>query len=314
MWDDTEAGIFTELGPKGEMIELVRNREIISRVGATNITLPPNGYLPFPKQTGAATGYWVGEAEAITASSQTTGRLELRARKAAALTTLPNELLRFGTPSVEAFVRSDLAAVLSLLLDTAALEGAGTATTPLGLINHSGIISHSTTQKTGANGDTFEPETPSGMIADIEEQNHDPNRDGGAFIMRPKMWQNIQHRRADTITSGDQNGQWLFAINRENIANGAASMLEGYPVYRSTQVSNTRSKGSASDLTYVAFGVWRHMLIGRIGILEFAMATQGDTTFNQDQTKLRAIQHVDVGLRYEDAFAWVDTVDMDLPA
>jgi len=151
------------------------------------------------------------------------------------------------------------------------------------------------------------------MIADIEELNHDPSRDGFSYVMRPRMWQNLISRRADTIASGDQNGQFLFAVNREDITRGMPTSLNGYPIIRSTQVSTTRAKGSRTDLSYVLGGVWKHMLVGRIGVMEFAVATQGDTTFNQDQTKLRAIQFIDIGLRYENAFVLADNIDTNLP-
>lgn len=315
IYDDLEGGVFTDSGNMGEMIELVRNMEVMTQVGATNVTLPTNGTISFPKQTGAATGYWVGEGAAITASNQTTGRLDLVAKKAAAMTTLPNELVRFGSPDAEAFVRADIARVLALLVDLACLEGAGTTTQPRGIIKHSGIVTHSSSVTAATDGDTLNPETPASMIADVEENNHDPERDGFTWVMRAKMWKNIRLRRAGSgYAADDGNGEWLFDVNRGDISNGAPERLEGYKVVKSSQVSAAREKGSSSDLTYVLGGIFKHLLIARAGVLEFATSTQGDTAFANDQTKLRAIQHVDCGLRHENAFVWCDNIDMDLPA
>lgn len=314
MFDDSAMGIFTEAGPHGEFITLIRNREALSRLGATSVMLPPNGYLPFGKQTGGGTAYWVGERATITPSEQTTGRKEMRARKLACITTLPNELLRFASVDSEAFVRADMAAVMSLKADLAGLEGTGSTTQPKGILNYSGIVTHTASMTLATDGNTFEPRTATQMQVELEERNHDPEMDGGAYLMRSKMWGNIVERRSSAHTAGTFDGPFLFPTNRDDVSKGAAPRLRGYPVVRSSQVSNTRDKGSATDLSYVLFGIWKHLLIGRIGVMEFAQTNSSDTNFTQDLTSLRCIQFIDYGLRYEDAFVLCDDIDMDLPA
>lgn len=313
IFSDANLGIFTDDGLAGEIIELVRKAEVFSRLGVREMTLPPNGEITIARQTGAVTGYWTGESSAITASEPTTGSLVLRAKKAAALVLLPNEIFRFATPDMEAFVRGDMAIVLALLGDLAGLEGTGGTTQPLGIINHTGVTTH-VAGTVAANGNTFEPYDPGAMIAAVEELNHDVDGRGWGWVMRGKMWRNLTNRRAAAITAGDQDGNFLFAVNREDITKGVPGALEGYSVVKSSQVSNTRTKGSGTDLTYVLGGIPDEAIIARIGVLEFAVATQGDTTFNQDQTKLRAIEHMDFGLRHQDAWVYTDTIDIDLPA
>lgn len=313
IFDDSAGGVFTSPGPHGDFIELIRANEVLSRAGATSVTLPPNGYLPFMKGTGSTTGYWLGESEAITPSEPSTSRMELRAKKAAALVDLPNELMRFGGSAVEAWIRADLARTLGLLVDTAGLEGVGSTNEPKGLINYAGIVDH-TAGTVAADGNTFEPEDPAGMLSDVEEQDHDPERDGFTWVMRPKMWNKILNRRAAAHTVNVEDGNWLFPVNRDAIQNGLPGALLGHPVVKSTQVSNTRTKGSGTDLSYVLGGIFRHLIIGRVGVLEFAMTTEGANRFDKYQTGIRAIQFVDTGVRYEDAFVLCDTIDMDLPA
>ena len=60
--------------------------------------------------------------------------------------------------------------------------------------------------------------------------------------------------------------------------------------------------GSGTNLYQTLCGVFAHWMIGRVGVAEFATSTQGDTPFQNDQTWLRVIQHMDAGPRYEDAF------------
>ncbi len=319
-FDETGMGVFLE-NNIGSLIEQIKAVEVLSKIGATTITLPENGFLKFPRQTGAVTSYWVGEKSTITASEPTTGSLELRAKKCAAICVLPSELLRYGGPAVEAFVRADLASELALAVDLAGLEGAGTTTEPKGVLNYANIITH-TAGTVATDGNTFQPEDPSRMLAEIEEANFDPDREGFAWLMRGKMWRNILNRRSGALDTSDNLvegvGQWLFDVNRADISAGQPSMLLGHPVVRSSQVSNTRAKGSATDLSYILGIVGKHLLIGRVGILEILSSNSGTVNgsnlFETDQVALRAIQHVDVGLRHENAVVFCDTLDMGLPA
>lgn len=318
IYDDTGLGNF--LGPtsRGEMIELVRNREALSRAGATQFTLPPNGRIRFDRQTGATSATWIGEVPSdqtsptIATSEVTTGTLDLIAKKLAVIVKLPNDLLRFATMELEAFIRRDLARTFALEFDLKGLEGLPNGINPKGIIHYANILTRAAGTE-ATNGDTFEPEDVNLMLSDVEEANHDPEQ-GFSFLMRPKMWANITNRRAAAHTAGTYDGAWLFPVNRDNMNVGVAPALSGHQVVKSTQISNTRSKGSSSDLTYVLGGIFSHLLIGRAGVLEFSRSVEGDTPFQTDQTWLRAIQHMDSGPRYEKAFVFVDDVDMDLPA
>ena len=302
-YDDTGGGVMLGSITQGEMIDLIRAREIMTRAGAREITLPPNGRIQFPRHTGASTAYWVGEKQSITESEPTTGDLSLIAKKLAALVKLPNELLRFTTPSIEAFIRGDMAKSIALKADQSALEGAGSTLRPGGLLDTTGVLSH-TASTVATNGNTFEPEDPALMVSRIEQQDHDTA--GFAWIMRPEMWWDILNTREDAVASGDGKGAFLFSTNRDDVSTGAPGRLLGHPVITSTQVSATRTKGSGTDLSYIMGGTFNEFLIGRIGVMEFATSQQGDTPFTTDQTWVRAIQHMDFAARYPDAFVYSD--------
>jgi len=311
--DDTGLGVF--LGPTqmGEMIDLLRAKEVFSRAGATQITLPPNGRIKFSKQTGSVTAGWIGEtagnetSPSMSHSEPSTGSLNMQAKKLYVLTKLPNELLRFGNSSVEAFLRNDMAISAALKLDSTSLDGVGSGDAPTGLLNYSGVLTRDA-GTLAANGNTLEPEDLQLMISDLEQQNHDPESEGLTFVMRPELHAQIMNRRASIYdgSSTSEVGQFLFRANRDDIARGMPSMINGYPSLKSTQVSKTRTKGSGTDLTYLLAGIFRHWIIARSGVAEFATTDSGDTAFTTDQTWMRMIQHVDVGPRYEDAFVYVD--------
>lgn len=310
-FDDTGLGIL--LGPTqhGDLIDLLRAREVFGRAGATQMALPPNGRLRFPKAAGATTAYWLNEVPSdastptITASEPSTGHLELIAKKLGVLTKLPNELLRFANPTVEAFVRNDMTRVMALAADLSMLEGAANGNRIKGLINYANIKSRNA-GTLATDGNTLEPDDLGKMMSDVEQANHDIESQGWTWVMRPELNEQILNRRADAVSAADEKGAFLYPVNRGDVEAGRPTRLRGYQIVRSTQVSNTRTKGSGTDLTYLLGGIFAHWLVGRVGVMEFTTSTQGDTPFTTDQTWVKAIQHIDAGPRYETAFAFID--------
>jgi HK97 family phage major capsid protein len=297
----------------GELIELLRNKEALVNAGARVIPLPPQGRLKFPRQTSPSSTYWVGENAGITESTIGTGEVTLQAKKLAVLIKAPNELIRFASPAAEALLRDDMTKSLALGLDLAGLEGSGTDTRPRGVLNYPNINRLNSSQQTTTGGDYVKAEDIYRMIAIIEEN----NAEFEAFIMRPKTLYKYYQLRADAIGQGDRSGMFLLNLIRE-AGDGTKPMLGGYPVVKSTQVSQVQSKvlpsgnSTPNNLTYVTFGMWSDMLIGMFGAIEFAATTQGDTSFTNDQTWVRGILSADIQLRHENAFGTIQFLDTSL--
>ena len=302
-WASDPAGALVANAPLGELIELIRAKSVLDQAGATEIRLPPNGKIDFPRHTSGLTAAWVGENAAISASEMGTDTLSLTAKKLAGLVKLPNELIRYATPSIEAFVRNDLATTLALKADRTMLDGNASSTAPGGIITTSGINAVAATT-VATNGNTFGPADPGRMAAAVLDDDFDTS--SAAFLMRPELFVGLYNSRAAAVSSADGEGSFLFETNRGQIENGLPPRLFGHPVYASTQVNNVRAKGSGDDLTYVLFGVFSEWLIARAGVLEFATSTQGDTPFANDQTWVRAIMSMDAGARHVKAFALCD--------
>jgi HK97 family phage major capsid protein len=290
----------------GELIELLRNKEALVNAGARVVPLPPQGRLKFPRQTAASNTFWVGESSPITESLIGTGEVTLQAKKLAVLIKAPNELIRFASPAAEALLRDDMTKSLALGLDLAGLEGGGGDHRPRGLINFQNITKINSS-KQSANGDYFVGQDVYRMIAAVEEA----NAEFEAFIMRPKSLYKWYQLRADAIAQGDSSGPFLFNLIRE-AGMAVEATLAGYPVVKSTQVSQVRTKGTSSTLTYMAGGMFSDLLIGMFGAIEFAATTMGDTSFVNDQTWIRGILSADIAARHESAFAWVDSLDNTL--
>jgi HK97 family phage major capsid protein len=287
----------------GELIELLRNKEALINAGARVVPLPPQGRLKYPRQTSASNTFWVGESSPIIESLIGTGEVTLQAKKLAVLIKAPNELIRFASPAAEALLRDDMTKSLALGLDLAGLEGSGGDHRPRGIINMQNINTIKSSDSR-ANGDAVTGKDIYRMIAAVEES----NAEFEAFIMRPKTLYKYYQLRADSVAQGDQAGPFLFNLIRE-AQDGTPATLAGYPVVKSTQVSQSRSKGTATNLTYVIGGMWSDLLIGMFGAIEFAATTMGDTSFVNDQTWIRGILSADIQARHEAAFVLLDTLD-----
>lgn len=118
----------------GELIEILRQKTVLSRLGArflTGLTAP----VSFPKQTGRLTAYWVGENPAVDVpeSDLAFGTVNLIPKTMQATTSYSRQLLVQTSFDVEGMVKSELGEEHSLLLDRTAFHGEGTGNEPTGL-------------------------------------------------------------------------------------------------------------------------------------------------------------------------------------
>lgn len=291
----------------GELIELLRNKEALVNAGARTVPLPPQGRIQYPRQTGPSTAYWVGESAPIPDSTPNVGTLTLQAKKLAVRIIAPNELLRFASPAAEALMRDDMTKSLALALDLAGLQGTGTDTQPRGLINLQNITKINSSQQ-GADGDALVANDVYRFLSAVQMA----NAEFEGWVMAPVTLNRYYQLRADAVGQGDGAGAFLFDLIRP-AEMGVKPILAGKPVTESTQVSTTRSKGSRSNLTYVAGGMWSDVLIGMFGAIEFAATTLGDTAFTNDQTWIRGILSADIGFRHESAFVWMNDLIISPP-
>ncbi len=294
---------------QGELIELVRPREALQAAGVTRVPLPPNGRIVYPRQTGPTSMYWVGENTAITESNPTTGQVAMQAKKGGVLVRVPNELLKFSSVAADALIRSDVAKTIALGVDYAGLYGTGSAAQPKGLSLYTGtneVIQYKdqtpAPKGIGGNGNTLRPEDGYRMIGLLEDRNFEFE----GWIFRPTMANNIQGYRADAAAPADAAGAFVQSMMRAIGDRMKGDVWCGFPVTKSAVVRNTRSKGSASNLTEVFGGQWSHLLNGMYGAVEFATSREADDSFKQDQTVIRALVYTDFVPRYEGAFVHYD--------
>ena len=116
----------------GSFIDLLRNRLALAQAGVTMLS-GLQGNIAIPRQTSAATAYWVGENVAPTESQQAIDQVNMTPKTVAAFVDYSRRLLLQSSIDVEGMIRNDLARVIALEIDRAALYGTGSSNQPLGL-------------------------------------------------------------------------------------------------------------------------------------------------------------------------------------
>lgn len=251
-------------------IDILRNRSVALRMGATRLT-GLQGDITIPKQTGAATAYWLSESESITESNQTLGQIALRPRSVGAYTEISRQLAMQSSPSAEAMIMNDLGSVVALAVDAAILEGTGASGQPLGIANMSGIGSVTGTDLAAAGIIEFQ--------TDVAAANVMPQRPGYATTAAVA---GLLMARPELPTTGTTR-LWLG-----NIWDGS---MFGVPAMSSQQLT------AASMI----FGAWEHAVLAEWGVLEIEVNPFAN--FQAGIRGVRAMYSVDVGIRYAGAFS-----------
>lgn len=251
-------------------IDLLRNRAVVAQLGAT--ILPGLvGNVTIPKQTAGGTAYWLtNEATAITESNQTLGQLALTPKNVGAYTEVSRQLMMQSSPAADALIMADLAKVLALAIDLAALEGSGASGQPTGISNTGGIGSVTGTSLAYAGVLEFQTDVAgsNALAANC------------AYVTTPAVAALLSARQRFTSTD--------TPLWEGNILDGRMTGFRAMSTLQLTAAS-------------MIFGDFSQIVIGEWGMLELALNPYAN--FTAAISGIRAIQTVDVGIRYAGAFS-----------
>lgn len=293
--DATLGGTLVPLAAQGELIEVLRNSLSLLRAGVRMVPLPPQGSVRYPRQNTAGTVSGIAEGVAATESNIATGEVVMNAKEYRGFMKYTDTLLRFaGIPSFEALLREDLGRVTSIQMDRDCLDGQG-GTKILGLLNHSGIKTRDATT-VATNGNTLGTSDPCLLIADMAGANAPVDR-GFAWLIRPELWAGIMTRK-------DSQGRYVFDWAAANI--GMPMTLFNRPVYESSNVPNTRNKGSGADLTVLIGIIPSEILFGQAGVVDFANTNSDSTDFQAGVNTLRVTTFGDMNIRHDVSVGKID--------
>lgn len=263
-------------------IDMLRNRMVTQMAGAT-VLAGLVGDVAIPRQTGGATAYWVTESGSPTESKQAFDQVPMTPKTVGAFTDISRKLLLQSSIDVEAFVRNDLASVLALAIDSAALHGPGSSNQPTGIASTSGIGSVAG----GTNGAAPTWAHIVELESDVSVANADIGKLG--YVTNTK----VRGKLKTTQKAASTDSTMLWDNN--------SSPLNGYPAHVSNQVRSDLTKGSATDCSAIFFGNWADLLIGLWGTLDLLVDPYSGSTHGS--VRVVALQDVDIAVRHSESFA-----------
>ncbi len=261
-------------------IELLRNKMAVTGLGAQFLS-GLSGNIAIPRATGGATAYWVAESGAPTESQAAFDQVAMSPKTVGSFSDISRKLLLQSSIDVEAFVRNDLATVLALAIDLAAINGSGASNQPRGILATSGIGDVAG----GTNG--LAPTWA--HIVELESDVAIANADVGTmgYLTNAKV-------RGKLKTTSKVSGQNGFIWED--------GMLNGYTAAVSNQVPSNLTKGSSSGVaSAIIFGNWSDLIIGQWGTLDLMVDPYSGST--SGTVRVVALQDVDVAVRHAVSFS-----------
>jgi HK97 family phage major capsid protein len=248
---------------------------------ATNVVMPSDVLL-FPRRTAGATGYWVSENAAITASDPTSNQVTLTAKKVTGAVVIASELLQDSIVSIADWIAAELALTLSNAVEEAAWSGnpsnapavAGLVTTYTGGLLAASAATYAASLVTAA-GDTPDEVTKANLLA-MMARVPQHSRAGAKWFCSP----------------------FFFAACMQNLdlaQGGSVGLSQGMgPTFLGSEVVLTDRLPAGADSTGAIMALYGNMANSSYyGIRQaIEIASSDQVNFLSDQTVIRAVARV----------------------
>ncbi|MEM8682884.1 MAG: phage major capsid protein [Pseudomonadota bacterium] len=244
---DAQGGFWLTPLMSATLIDLARNRSVIMAAGAMTIPMPSQ-QLVMVRVTADPNVSWTGENQVIPETQPMFGRLTFRARKLAARVPLSVELAQ-DAPNAAEQIRDQLATVLAIEIDRAALLGNAENGEPIGLFNAVG------TQEIPVGG---APDYDS--FLDALEKVENVNGEAGAYIMSPKTKNTLAKIK-------DNQGAYLTP----------PPDLQSLARLTTKQLADSQA----------ALGDFEQVMLGVLGSLQIEISRDGAEAWEKDQIEIK---------------------------
>lgn len=264
-----------------DFISMLRNAMVIDQLGARMLT-GLVGQVAIPKQSGAATAYWVAENTAPTESQQVLAQVTMTPKTVGAFTDISRRLLLQSSIDVENMVQGDLAAVLGLAIQQAAISGTGASNQPTGLLT---AITPSVIGGTNGLAPTWQ------NMIDLETGVAQANADIGAmaYLTNAKMRGKLKSTQKFTGTNGMP------------VWDAGNTPINGYRCGVTNAVPSNLTKGTSNGVCSAAiFGNFSDLIIGMWGTLDLLVDPYTGSTAGT--VRVVTLQDVDVAIRNVESF------------
>ena len=277
----TTAGGYTVATELRGFIDILRNAMVIDRAGATFMS-GLVGNIAIPKQSVAGTAYWVAENAAPTESQQTLAQVTMSPKTVGAFTDISRQLLLQSSIDVQNWVTRDLATIVGLAIQQAAINGPGTGNAPTGILT---AVTASQIGDTNGKAPTWANIV--GLEADVAANNADVGT--LAYLTNAK----VRGKLKVTEKFATSNGSPIWV--------DGALPLNGYAGHVTNAVPSNLTKGNQSASSAIIFGDFASLLIGLWGATDILVDPY--TGGAAGTVRVRVLQSCDVALRHVESFA-----------
>lgn len=260
-------------------IDLLRNRMLLSRLGARMLT-GLRGNLSIPKLDGTAQAYWVAENNAPTESQPNVGQVGLTPKTLGAYTDVSRKLIKQSSRDANRLVLEDLNAIMRLELDRVAFNGSGTNPEPEGLLQNANVD----TVAIGANGGAITHEAVVAMETLVAS--------GNADVMNMHYVTTPRGCGAAKTTQKFPGTNGMALWSDEN-------RMNGYDAHRTNQLPSNLTKGSGANLSAMLFGDFSTVLCGMWGGIDVMVDPYSNSTTGAVRVVMLA--DTDVQLRHDES-------------
>lgn len=275
--------IQTDVSPN--LIDRLREKIVVRALGATVLT-GLQGNLSIPRLKASASGQWVAENTAITASDPQTDAVGFTPKHVGGIVEISRQMIQQPSLDVSRMVEDDLSKIIAVAIDRVAITGGGT-NEPHGLLAAGSGI---TILPLGTDGAAPSWDDIIALIAAVDTS----NALGGslAWVTNAKV---VSKQRRTLKTTGDTSSNFLQVD---------PNALAGYSLASTQLVPSNLVKGASGAVCSAEiFGDWSQLVLGFWSELDILVNPFESTAYAKGNVQIRAMATADVGIKQPLAFA-----------
>lgn len=271
----------------GGFIDSLKDRLVLTSLG-TDFLDGLTGDVKFPRESNNLSATWEGETDANAEETPTYDNVSLSPKRLGFFVDVSRQSLLQTNPAIDARIERNMVNAVRRALETAAINGSGSAPIPEGILNTTGIGSNDVGTNGGAQTWDHWVDNETSVAAD--------NADMGslAYLTNAKV-----RGQAKTTIVDSGSGRFIWPVN--------ATEVNGYPVGVSNLVPDDLTKGTGTALSALIFGNFNDLVIGQWGGLEvlvdpFTQATSGIV-------RMVINMYADVAVLHPESFSATQDID-----
>lgn len=270
----------------GGLIDALRNKTVIGSLGATFMSGLSGSSVEMPKLvTGAAT--WAAtEIASATGGGQAFERATLSPKRLASFLDVSKQFIAQTSFSAEAVLVNDMVMQMAIALDKAAINGAGSGGTPLGVLGLTG----------GPEVDFLTADATWAKIVAMESAAGAANslRGAMAYLTSYEVMGSLKTISKDTGSGRFLAEGMLSSANPENV------IINGYRGVASPHIPI--GLGAGTDESAIIFGHWNDLLVGQFGASAVDVTVDNITKAITGEIRLVTNGYFDITVRHKESF------------